>query len=83
MILFRSTCIDCMVTIVYLPVFLSNMLSFDLQSMVWEDITNKTHGTQPSPRFAHGFASVQSQLYVHMGSGYYGLINKSHAFWLH
>ena len=40
---------------------------FDPDTIYWRELSFASHGTPPSPRMGHGFASVGSKLYVHGG----------------
>ncbi len=44
-----------------------NLLVFDLATMEWANITDKTIGTSPGARSYHGFAEAGGKLYVFGG----------------
>ena len=46
---------------------LGDLHQFDLVSLRWTNLTKKVNGYTPSPRYGHGFASVDEKIFVHGG----------------
>ncbi len=50
-----------------LAAFLDDLHEYNIDAKVWTELSSPTHGTQPTARDGHGFASAGDKLYVHGG----------------
>jgi hypothetical protein len=47
--------------------FLNDLHEFNIDAKVWTELSSQVHGTPPTARDEHGFASAGRKLYVHGG----------------